>query len=142
MNCESTYNGKRRATQSPPRSAFLRHCILLLSLGVFLMPALFSAGCRKKAEKRYPAQGTVIAAHADQGILEIDEDEIPGYMAAMKMSYVVANPAELRGLQPGDTVKAELVLSNGVAKLEHVTLVRKASPPASSPSAQEPPKKE
>jgi len=140
MNCESTYNGKRRATQSPPRSAFLRHCIFLLSLGVFLMPALFSAGCRKKAEKRYPAQGTVIAAHADQGILEIDEDEIPGYMAAMKMSYVVANPAELRGLRPGDLVKAELVLSNGSAKLEKIALIRKAGSDGASGAA--PSKKE
>ncbi|HUL15333.1 MAG TPA: copper-binding protein [Terriglobales bacterium] len=138
MNCELTFGRKGRAMQSPLLSRFFSRRVFFLSLAALLMPALFSAGCQKKTEKRYPVQGTVIAIHADQGILEIDEDAVPGYMAAMEMSYVVANPAELRGLRPGDLVKAELVLANGNATLESVKLVRKAppeAPPPSSPAA-------
>jgi Cu/Ag efflux protein CusF len=115
---------------------------LFLSFAAFLLPVLLFAGCSKKKEKRYSVQGRVISVQQAQGILEINEDAIPGYMGAMPMSYVVADPAELRGLQPGDVVKADLVISNGIAKLENIAIVRKASPAELPPSASPPQKKE
>jgi Cu/Ag efflux protein CusF len=38
----------------------------------------------------------------------VDEDEIPGVMRAMVMSYEVENPDQLKGLKEGDKVKLKL----------------------------------
>ena len=38
------------------------------------------------------------------GRLIVDHEEIKGFMAAMEMSYPVANPALLDGLNPGDRI--------------------------------------
>jgi Cu/Ag efflux protein CusF len=141
MNRIFASNGMRRAAPPLPVRAFLRQGITLFALAAFLFPALFLSACAKKAERHYSLQGKVVSVDSAQGILEIDEDEIPGYMAAMKMSYAVAHPDELRGLQPGDIVKAELVFPNGLAKLEKVTLVQKGAPVAPLP-APAPEKKE
>jgi Cu/Ag efflux protein CusF len=54
--------------------------------------------------------------HAATGVLKlitgsriiIDQDEMPGFMAAMIMSYEVENPEQLKGLKEGDRVKLRL----------------------------------
>ncbi len=38
----------------------------------------------------------------------VDEDEIPGFMRAMIMSYKVENPEKLKDLKEGDKVKLKL----------------------------------
>jgi len=38
----------------------------------------------------------------------IDQDEMPGFMRAMIMSYEVENPEQLKGLKEGDRVKLKL----------------------------------
>lgn len=48
--------------------------------------------------------GVVIAAVPRAGRLIVDHEEIKGYMSAMEMSYPVAQPALLDGLNPGDRV--------------------------------------
>ncbi len=52
----------------------------------------------------YKGVGVVIAAVPRAGRLIVDHEEIPGFMAAMEMSYQVAPPSLLKGINPGDKI--------------------------------------
>ncbi len=56
--------------------------------------------------KYYDATG-VLKSMSENRIV-VDEDEIPGFMKAMIMSYEVENPEQLKGLKEGDKVKFKL----------------------------------
>jgi Cu/Ag efflux protein CusF len=128
-----------RASAATPAATSLSRSFLSLALACSLIPLFAAGGCRK-GEKHYSLQGEVISADPARGILVIKEDKIPGYMAAMTMSYIVADPRELRGLQPGDIVKGELVVSQENTKVTHIALVKKAKP-AGPPASTPPPSK-
>jgi FtsP/CotA-like multicopper oxidase with cupredoxin domain/Cu/Ag efflux protein CusF len=49
--------------------------------------------------------GTVVSADLRKSRLVVDHEEIPGFMAAMTMSYAVTRPELLTGLQPGERVR-------------------------------------
>lgn len=40
-------------------------------------------------EKLYPVRGTILSRRAADNTLHMDHEEIPGFMAAMKMDYAV-----------------------------------------------------
>jgi Cu/Ag efflux protein CusF len=46
----------------------------------------------------------VVAAVPRVGRLIVDHEEIPGFMAAMEMSYPVTPPSLLDGINPGDKI--------------------------------------
>jgi FtsP/CotA-like multicopper oxidase with cupredoxin domain/Cu/Ag efflux protein CusF len=52
----------------------------------------------------YRGTGIVIAAVPRVGRLIVNHDEIPGFMAAMEMSYPVVPPSLLNGVNPGDKI--------------------------------------
>ena len=124
-------------------AAYLSHRFTLwIVFALLLIPVLAVCGCRKSAAKHYAFQGEVVAADPAQGMLVIKEDEIPGYMSAMTMSYAAADPSDLRGLQPGDFVKGELVVSEESTKVRHIALVKNARPAEPAASLPRPEKKE
>jgi protein SCO1/2 len=85
-----------------------------------------AAGCgARPEEKHYPILGEVIAVDPAHKVLTIRHGDIPGLRPAMTMGYDVATPAQLEGLQPGDTVNADLVVADNKGRLEKITLVRK-----------------
>jgi Cu/Ag efflux protein CusF len=49
--------------------------------------------------------GVVVAAVPRAGRLIVNHEEIPGFMAAMEMSFSVASPSLLGGLKPGDRIQ-------------------------------------
>jgi protein SCO1 len=56
----------------------------------------------------YEIRGVVVAVDVGRRILEINHEEIPGFMAAMTMPYEVADASLLQGLAPGDRVTGTL----------------------------------
>jgi Cu/Ag efflux protein CusF len=54
----------------------------------------------------HDATGVLKSISGDR--IVVDEDEIPGFMRAMVMSYEVENPRQLEGLKEGDKVKLKL----------------------------------
>lgn len=86
------------------------------------------AGCRAKPEeKHYPVTGEVISVDAEHKIVNIKHGDIPGLMPGMTMGYDAADPKQLEGLQPGDTVSADLVVSDDKGRLEKITLLKKSN---------------
>jgi Cu/Ag efflux protein CusF len=56
--------------------------------------------------KYYDATGVLKSVSENQ--IVVDEDEIPGFMSAMVMSYEVENTTQLEGLKEGDKVKFKI----------------------------------
>jgi Cu/Ag efflux protein CusF len=49
--------------------------------------------------------GVVIGATPRAGRLIVNHEAIPGFMAAMEMSFAVASPSLLNGLNTGDRIR-------------------------------------
>jgi Cu/Ag efflux protein CusF len=84
---------------------------------VTLLIALSLAGCHQHAasssDKQYDVKGKVIAVKPDEKKIELDHEDIPGLMKAMKMDFRVEDPKLLEGLSPGDTVQGRLQVKSG-----------------------------
>ncbi|MGB7203152.1 MAG: copper-binding protein [Pyrinomonadaceae bacterium] len=52
----------------------------------------------------YNARGKVTKINNELGSVELDHEDIPGVMAAMRMEFFVKNKAELKPLKIGDQV--------------------------------------
>lgn len=72
------------------------------------MPAAVTR--RKAPAHRYTLRGEVVRVYADDGMIALYHDAIPGLMPEMRppntMEFMVSNPAQLKSLKPGQTVTA------------------------------------
>jgi len=109
--------------------------ILLASLGIPAAcgPSHSAQQTGAKGEngnlKRYQLTGRVVSIDKPARSINVDGEEIPGFMAAMTMPYPVKDAAALDKLSPGDQIKAEIVLGNEGAYLENISLTQKAPSP-------------
>lgn len=90
--------------------------------------AATSAGCSKSSgsgeeAKVYSAKGTIKNFGPDKKYASIAHENIPGYMAAMTMSFEPQSPAMLDGLNPGDKVEFSFKADGGKHTL---TAIKKA----------------
>ncbi len=60
-------------------------------------------------------------------LLIVRHGDIPGFMPAMTMGYSIAVPKEVETLGAGDKISADLVVSEGKARLEKIVLLEKVS---------------
>jgi protein SCO1/2 len=91
-----------------------------------------ATGAKDTSVKRYNLTGRVVSIDKPMRSINVDGDEIPGFMAAMTMPYQVKDPGVLEKLSPGDQIKAEIVMGNEGAYLENVVIAQKA--PESNPT--------
>ena len=111
-------------------------------LVIFLMTLSASvAGCTKSAPapaseetKRYHLVGRVVSVDQQQASLNVDGEEIPGFMAAMTMPYPVHDTKALAALVPGDEITADVVVTKDGAYLENIVVTKKTQPGAAKPS--------
>lgn len=82
-----------------------------------------------KGAKRYVLTGRVVSIDKPTQSMNVDGDAIPGFMAAMTMSYQVQDASALDKLSPGDQIKAEIVVGNEGAYLDNIALIQKAASP-------------
>jgi protein SCO1/2 len=88
---------------------------------------LFLSGCSKKelvAEpektKSYPLTGEVTSVDPLRNVLVVRHDEIPGFMPAMTMEFVVS-PGDVAVAKPGQKIRGQLLQSeNGDWRLEQI----------------------
>jgi protein SCO1 len=107
-----------------------RSSLLLLTLVVAtLLPA-----CRREAPpaagNRYPLKGKVVEVDVANRKVTIAHEDIPGFMPAMTMPFVVLekDAALLQRVSPGDEVTATLVAPDSRYWLEDLVVVRKGTP--------------
>jgi len=120
-----------------------RHCFLPL----ILLAALAAPACKRDAPppagQRYPLKGKVVEVDLANRKVTIAHEDIPGFMPAMTMPFVVLekDAALLRGMGPGDEITATLVAPDSRYWLEDVVVVKKGTPDPNAtpaPRAHEP----
>ncbi len=79
--------------------------------------------------KRYNLTGRVVSIDKPTHSINVDGDDIPGFMAAMTMPYQVKDAGILEKVAPGDRIKAEILVGSDGAYLENIVLVQEASSP-------------
>lgn len=82
----------------------------------------------QKNVKRYKLVGKIVSIDASQKTLNVDGQDIPGFMSAMVMPYPVLHASDLTGLEPGDEITADVVVNqaDSSAHLEHIVVTKKA----------------
>jgi len=93
-----------------------------------LLACCLATACAHKDVKHYPIEAKVISVDLPGKRIIVEHGDIPGLMPAMTMGYTLANPKEAQGLSLGDKISADLVVTDGLARLEKVTLLEKAKP--------------
>lgn len=112
-----------------------RRCLVLV---LALLGGLVPAGCRREAPAaaahRHPLEGTVVAVDAANRTLTIAHEDIPGFMPAMTMEFVVLekDAVLLSNVSPGDRVTATLVVPDSRYWLEDLVVVKKGTPDANA----------
>lgn len=70
--------------------------------------------------KRYQLKGKVVSVDKQAHMLNVDGQEIPGFMSAMTMPYNVKPEGELDKLSQGDSITAEVVIQGDNSWLENI----------------------
>lgn len=107
-------------------------CISLLLCLPFLL-----AGCRHgephsdqaaTPAKEYSVRGKVVSTDASEGEVMLASDAIPGYMDAMTMPYKLRNPGILGELHPGDSITAQLTVTESESWLDQIVITAQGKP--------------
>ena len=111
--------------------ASFRVFILALSVAVTMLSCNKSAnqpGATSQAtSKRYHLKGKVVSIDKRANMANIDGEDIPGFMGAMTMPYVVKPASELDKLAPGDAITADVVVQGDDSWLENIAVTRHSS---------------
>jgi protein SCO1/2 len=83
-------------------------------------------------QQRFDLQGKVMAVDKSQGTVTVAHEEIPGYMAAMTMSYPLKDAWAFNILKPGQSIRATLVVTSNDVWLEGVVVTEEAKPPSTA----------
>ena len=107
------------------------------TLALICLLALGLASCARPEEKatRYDLKGQVVSVDRTKGEVVLDHEEIPGYMAAMRMPFKVKDAETLGTLGTGDEVQAALVVTDTDYWLE-IRAVTKAIPGGAAAAAE------
>jgi len=89
-----------------------------------------TTGAKDTSVKRYNLTGRVVSIDKATHSINVDGDEVPGFMAAMTMPYQVKDGGILDKVAPGDRIKAEIVVGSEGAFLENVVVQKE---PATKP---------
>jgi protein SCO1/2 len=81
--------------------------------------------------KVYKLHGKVVSTNPATGEVTVDHDAIPGFMDAMTMPYKLKDPSILGELHPGDTITADVLVSQNPdadVLLDHIVVIAQGKP--------------
>ncbi|MEW5982854.1 MAG: SCO family protein [Acidobacteriota bacterium] len=111
----------------------MTHPAALLILDILIVSAAACSSGPPPSVREYPLTGQILSIKADRTEVTIRHDDVPGFMAAMTMPFAIKEPKLLEGLQPGDLVRATLVITDEesylstVEKTGHAPLTRRGA---------------
>lgn len=108
----------------------------LVALAILL--AAGSVAARRDKPRAYTVTGEIRSVSPDGRKALVRHDAIPGYMMAMTMEFTVRDPAEVKGLAPGDAVRFRLVPTKEAHFIDRIELVARAKAPPPPPPSQSP----
>jgi hypothetical protein len=104
--------------------------VLAALAAVFIL--WFGAHSARKVQlKSYPFAGRVVALHPGTNTVRVHNEEMPSFMEAMDMDYVVKDKSMRDQLKPGDVIHATLLSDHqGVWELQSVEITGSAVDPS------------
>jgi len=81
--------------------------------------------------KVYHLRGKVVSTNSATGEVTLNHEAIPGFMDAMTMPYKLKDPNILSDLHPGDTITADVLVSQNAdadVLLDHIVVIAQAKP--------------
>lgn len=126
------------------RNVTCRRAALVLCLTL----ASFGCGRGEKSgadAKHYEVRGIVRAFSPDRQTIEIEHEDVPGFMPSMTMPFTAKNPQESAALRPGDAISFRLAVTEKDAWIDHITKIDAAevklpAKPERSPSVDRSPR--
>jgi protein SCO1 len=113
------------------RSVFAPVLLLLLAPLIFCGPKPSSKSEPSgQGSQRYHLKGKVVSIDKRANMATIEGEDIPGFMGAMVMPYVVKPSSELDKLSPGDAITADVVVQGDNSWIEKVTVASHSTSPA------------
>ena len=106
---------------------------MVLCVAMAVSAACFSCGpstdqgSGQSGERRFVLKGKVISIDKEQKQVVVDHEAIPGFMGAMAMPYAVKDAQSLDQIAPGDEIRADLVVNNGIAVMENIVVTKQAN---------------
>lgn len=98
----------------------------------WVLIAALAASCSKPAQQPvqrtsaeegrrvYEVRGIVRGALADNHSVTIEHEDIPGFMPSMTMPFEFKDRREIAGVNPGDAVRFQLIVTDRDSWIEHV----------------------
>ena len=96
--------------------------ILCLCLAMAMLSCNKTADQHGANAKHYHLKGKVVSIDKRANMANIDGEDIPGFMGAMTMPYVVKPASELDKLAAGDVITADVVVQGDDSWIENVTV--------------------
>ncbi|MGH9562372.1 MAG: SCO family protein [Terracidiphilus sp.] len=94
-------------------------------------PAAQSSSSSAPAFKVYKLRGKVVSTNSATGEVTVNHEAIPGFMDAMTMPYKLKDPSILSELHPGDTITADVLVSENPDAdilLDHIVIIAQGKP--------------
>jgi len=116
-------------------------------IALVLSAAMFFSGCGKKAEQgenstyRYEARGLIRRLPPDQKTIEVQHEDIPGFMPSMTMPFEVRDEKGITSLKIGDAISFRLNVTqrdswiDRIQKIDAGQLHLPAPPPTIAPTS-------
>ena len=98
---------------------------------IFLV-LLISAACTR--ERRYPIEGQVLAVDQTRQEITLKHGDIEGFMPGMTMSFKVVDAGAVSSTKPGDLIRATLVVSDSLGRLDKVVTTGNSPLPEDAPA--------
>jgi protein SCO1 len=120
-----------------PRKILIRLtlCTLLILPACNRQKPQEAATGASQGSKRYAFKGKIMSVDKNIGTANIENEDIPGFMAPMVMPYSFKPPSQINNLQPGDSITADVVVGNNEYWLENVKVTGHSEPPAQPTSS-------
>jgi protein SCO1 len=108
---------------------------LALALATLLTPACRGKAADPRGAPRYPLRGRVVSVDLAERKITLAHEEIPGFMPAMTMPFVVLEKEAvlLPNVAPGDEITASLVVPDSRYWIEDLVVVKKRTIDQSAP---------
>lgn len=87
---------------------------------LILALTLFVACLSCARDREYELRGQVVAVNAERREITVKHEDIRGFMPAMTMPFTIRDERLLRGREPGETIRATLVVGDRDAHLTRI----------------------
>ncbi|HKN19874.1 MAG TPA: SCO family protein [Terracidiphilus sp.] len=112
---------------------FLASTLLAVAVaaGCHSSPKPEPQGSASPSFKVYKLRGKVVSTNPATGEVTVNHEAIPGFMDAMTMPYKLKDPSILSELHPGDTITADVLVSQNPDAdilLDHIVVIAQGKP--------------